>query len=205
MGLKEKGYALGEALFNKILNSKSGTLISEHTFEESWELIRHKDKKVHLEIPEMLQWLDDLPNKVVTEVKKERKYPFNLIAGERRSYNANAVIRNPEWRKKDTEGVLKINPEDAKIYALENGDWVQLSSKVGAVKIKAWMTDEVPQGLLSMPHGYGFSYPEHDIATTGALVNVLTATEECDPLAKTPYHKNVRVKIEKLSKDHLKN
>jgi anaerobic selenocysteine-containing dehydrogenase len=49
-----------------------------------------------------------------------------------------------------------------------------------------------------MPHGYGFTYDGHDEKTTGAMVNVLTATEECDPLAKTPYHKNVRVKLEKI-------
>jgi anaerobic selenocysteine-containing dehydrogenase len=199
LGYKEKGYALAEALFNKILHSKSGTLISEHTFEESWELIRHKDKKVHLEIPEMLQWLDDLPNKAVQEIKKARKYPFNLMAGERRSYNANAVIRNPEWRKKDIEGILKINPADAKAYEVENGDWVKLTSTAGAVKIKTWITDEVPQGLLSMPHGYGFDYPEHDESTMGAMANILTPTEECDPLAKTPYHKNVRVRLEKVA------
>lgn len=34
-GFKGKGYALGEALFNRILNSKSGTVISKHTYEES--------------------------------------------------------------------------------------------------------------------------------------------------------------------------
>ncbi len=203
LGYQEKGYALGEALFNKVLNSKSGTLISKHTYEESWDLIRHKDKKVRLEIPEMLKWLDDLPTKATEEVKRARKYPFNLIAGERRSYNANAIFRNPEWRKKDIEGVLKINPEDAKAYEIENGDWVKCISKTGAIKIKIWITDEVPTGMLSMPHGYGFSYPDHDEKTTGALVNVLTSTEECDPLAKTPYHKNVRVRLEKVMEERV--
>ncbi|MEO0900327.1 MAG: molybdopterin-dependent oxidoreductase [Bacteroidota bacterium] len=198
LGYKEKGYSLGESLFNKILNSPSGTLISEHTYEESWELIRHKDKKVHLEIPEMLEWLDNLPDKAQDEVKRERKYPFNLLAGERRAYNANALIRNPEWRKNDVEGVLKINPEDAGTYEIDNGDWVKCISKSGEVKIKAWLTDEVPLGMLSMPHGYGFSYPEHDEDTAGALVNMLTSLEDCDPLAKTPYHKNVRVRLEKI-------
>ena len=198
LGFKEKGYALGEALFNRILTSKSGTLISEHTFEESWELMRHKDKKVHLEIPEMLNWLSELPNKVANEAQNEIKFPFNLIAGERRSYNANAVIRDPEWRKKDMEGVLKINPEDAEKYELENNDWVRLYSKSGSVNINIWQTQEVPRGVLSMPHGYGFSYPDHDESTRGALVNMLTSTEECDPLAKTPYHKNVKVNIEKI-------
>jgi len=198
LGYKENGYALGEALFNKILHSKSGTLISEHTFEESWELIRHPDKKVHLAIPELLNWLNDLPSKTTLEEKKKRKYPFNLLAGERRSYNANATLRNPEWRKKDMEGALKINPDDAIAYNIENGDWVNCYSSVGKVKIKTWITDEVPKGLLSMPHGYGFDYPDHTEETTGALVNQLTSLTECDPLAKTPYHKNVRVEIEKV-------
>ena len=40
------GRALGEALFNKILQSPSGTEISLHTYEEHWDLIRHKDKKI---------------------------------------------------------------------------------------------------------------------------------------------------------------
>lgn len=198
LGYKEKGYALGEALFKQILNSESGTLISEHTYEESWELIRHKDKKVHLEIPEMLKWLGDLPNKSQDQAKRERKYPFNLIAGERRSYNANAIFRDPAWRKKDVEGALKINPEDALSYGIENGDWVRCFSKAGQIKIKTLVTDEVPLGVLSMPHGYGFSYPDHDEKTTGAIVNILTSTDECDPLAKTPYHKNVRVQVEKI-------
>lgn len=198
LGFKEKGYALGEALFNRILNSESGTLISKHTFEESWELIRHKDKKVHLEIPEMLQWMDNLPEKAKQEAERNTKYPFNLLAGERRSYNANAIIRNPEWRKKDKLALLKINPNDAQKYAIENGDWVKCISEAGQVKIKTWITDEVQQGMLSMPHGYGFSYPNQSKETKGALVNMLTSLTDCDPLAKTPYHKNVRVQIEKV-------
>lgn len=198
-GFKGKGYALGEALFNRILNSQSGTLISKHTYEESWELVRHKDKKIHLAIPEMLKWMDELPQE--KEIKDD--FTFNLLAGERRAYNANALFRNPEWRKKDTEGALKIHPEDAAEQGIENGDWVRCYSKNGEVVIKTWITDEMPRKMLSMPHGYGFSYPGHDIKTTGALVNNLTSMEDCDPLAKTPYHKNVRVNLEKVAIEEL--
>jgi len=197
LGFKEKGYALGEALFNRILHSKSGTLISKHTFEESWELVRHKDKKVHLEIPEMLSWLEKLPAQAQKDEKRGRKYPFNLTAGERRSYNANAVMRNPAWRKKDVEGVLKMNPQDAQEHGIENGEWVKCISRAGQVKVKTWLTDEMPIGSLSLPHGYGFSYPDQAIEQTGSLVNMLTSLEACDPLAKTPYHKHVRVRLEK--------
>ena len=198
VGFQERGYALGEALFTRILKSKSGTLISKHTYEESWELIRHKDKKVHLEIPLLLDWLVDLPEQAEREAAAQAEYPFNLIAGERRSYNANAVLRNPAWRKKDQEGALKINPADATAYGIAKGDWVDCTSATGTIRIKTLITDEVPVGMLSMPHGYGLNYTGHSAEETGAAVNVLTALDDCDPLAKTPYHKNVRVKISKI-------
>lgn len=198
-GFQGKGYALGEALFNRILNSKSGTLISKHSYEESWELIRHKDKKIHLEIPEMLNWMKRLPQ----ETESKDDFTFTLLAGERRAYNANALFRNPDWRKTDTEGALKIHPEDAEEQGIADGDWVRCYSKAGEVVIKTWLTDELPRKMLSMPHGYGFSYPGHDVKTTGALVNNLTSLDDCDPLAKTPYHKNVRVNLEKIAIEEL--
>ncbi|MEO0469086.1 MAG: molybdopterin-dependent oxidoreductase [Bacteroidota bacterium] len=198
VGFTEKGYALAEALFQRILNSKSGTLISKNTYEESWELIRHQDKKVHLAIPELLDWLDNLPEKARAEAERDKLYPFNLQAGERRSYNANSILRNPAWRKKDPTGDLKMHPEDAAAWHIEAGEWIKLISEAGEIEIKVLLTDEVRKGMLSMPHGYGFFYPGETKRTTGALPNILTSLEDCDPLAKTPYHKNVRVRVEKI-------
>ena len=194
-GLKGKGYALGEKLFKKILNSPSGTLLSAHRYEDHWNLIYHKDKKVHLHIPQMLEWLDALPEKAMAE--ENTKYPFNLIAGERRAYNANTILRNPEWRKTDKEGSIKINTADAASLNIQTGDWVTCSSETGSIKIMAKVTDEVPRGVLSMPHGYGLKYPGEDQAERiGIMANLLTSSKHCDPLAKTPYHKNVAVKLE---------
>lgn len=197
-GLAGKGYALGEALFKKVLTSRSGTLISIHQFEDHWNLIRHKDRKVHLSIPLLLDWLDELPTQVAEEAKQKKEYPFYLIAGERRSYNANTILRNPEWRKTDKEGALKIHPEDAAKLQIATGDLVTCSSEVGSIQITAKVTDELPVGILSMPNGYGLSYPGEDSPQRlGALTNWLTSTGNCDPLAKTPFHKQVAVKLEK--------
>ena len=198
-GIKGSGYALGEALFNKILNSPSGTLVSKHNHEESWNMIRHKDKKVHLNIPKMLSWLDQLPEKARQEALMEQEYPFNLMAGERRSYNANGIMRNPEWRKKDISGLLKVNPEDAEKLGITEGDRVRCSSEAGEIEIKVTLSSELKQGLLSMPHGYGFSYgAEKDKDVLGVMPNLLTSLKDCDPLAKTPYHKHVRVRLERI-------
>ncbi|MEL6252790.1 MAG: molybdopterin-dependent oxidoreductase [Bacteroidota bacterium] len=201
-GIEGKGDALGEIIFQKIINSPSGVVLSKHKYEhEHWQLIAHKDKKVHLEIPILLDWLDDLPETLKKIEAEEAAYPFNLIAGERRTYNANTVIRDPEWRKNDKEGYLKINPVDAEKYGIENGDTVRLYNGVGSVKILARLVEEARPGVLSMPNGYGLVYEGEadDYRKIGARTNELTSSHHCDPIAKTPYHKNVRVNLEKIS------
>ena len=204
-GIEGKGSELGTILFEKIMNSPSGVKLSKHNYEDTWDLMKTPDKKVQLAIPELLEdWLLKLPEVLEQQAALEADYPFNLIAGERRTYNANAVIRNLEWAKKDQEGFLKIHPEDAALHGIEEGDAVQLKSPTGAIHILATITDEVQQGVLSMPHGHGMNYGKgKSFREKGAMPNILTSSSYCDPLAKTPYHKNVRVKLEKMAGEVL--
>ncbi|MBI2395364.1 MAG: hypothetical protein HYV09_37690 [Deltaproteobacteria bacterium] len=47
--------------------------------------------------------------------------------------------------------------------------------------------------MVTLPHGYGMRYGGgHPL---GPQVNRLTASEHCDPLARTPYHKHVPVRV----------
>ena len=198
-GIEGDQKTLGDNLFNKIINSPSGVVVSHHDIENHWDLLRTPDKKVHLFIPELLEWLEKLPEQLNKYNSVEKEFPFNLIAGERRTYNANTVIRHPEWRKVDKAGYLKINPVDAAHFNIAENDSVKLTSPTGSLKILATITDEVQAGVLSMPHGHGLNYGvEKGYEEVGAMANLLTSTDYCDPLAKTPYHKNVRVRLEKV-------
>ena len=204
-GIEGKGSELGNILFEKILNSPSGFKVSHHDYENMWDLMKTADKKVDLFIEELLEnWLTKLPEVLKTQATLENEYPFNLIAGERRTYNANAVIRNLEWAKTDKEGALKIHPEDASRYEIQESESVQLTSPTGKIKIVATLTNEVKPGVISMPHGHGLNYGKNqDHREVGAMPNILTSANYCDPLAKTPYHKNVRVKLEKLKTEEV--
>ena len=57
------------------------------------------------------------------------------------------------------------------------------------------------RGQLALPHGFGQAYPAADGTrlTNGPRINLLTAADNCDPIAGTPYHKNVRVHLEKAT------
>lgn len=204
-GIEGKGAQLGEIMFNKILETDSGIEVSAYDYDDVWGLMKTKDKKVNLYIAELLNdWLTKLPEVLKDQDEIEKGYPFNLIAGERRTYNANAIIRNIDWAKTDQDGRLKINPKDAATYSIIEGDSVELTSSSGSIYIVANVTDEVRPGVLSMPHGKGLNYGKgHSYKEKGAMPNILTKATYCDPLAKTPYHKNVRVKIRKVVEEQM--
>jgi len=185
-GIEDNGAGLGEALFERILASPSGTVISTHTQDEMWSWIRHSDGRIHIPIPEMIAEIAALGTEPVTDPDR----PFILQAGERRSFNANTIIRDRKWRREDCEGALKINPADAARLGLANGASARCESLRGKIDVTVSITDEVPEGVVSLPHGYGMADGD-----SGPGVNELTAADHCDELAKTPFHKYVPVRI----------
>ncbi len=188
------GADLGESLFNKILDSQSGLLFSRHRYDDTMSFVRHSDRKINLAIPELLTQLANLPTSPDSETESE--FPFVLMAGERRSYNANTIYRNPAWRKSDPDGDMQIHPADAEKLGLADGDTAQVQSSTGTITVRVQLSTDILPGVLSLPHGYGLSYPKNgEQVTTGPQINDLTSADHCDEISKTPFHKGVSVRI----------
>jgi formate dehydrogenase major subunit len=83
------------------------------------------------------------------------------------------------------ESYIMINPDDAKEWNIESGDYVRVSSPRGSIRTQAMVTDEIKKSTACMP----FHWPE--------AANVLTDSEAIDPICKIPGLKLVGVKIEK--------
>jgi len=194
-GHRGRGAALGEALFDAILHSRSGMVLSEHRYEDVWGMVRNPDRKITLAIDPLLDEIAGLEDAEAPTLPAER--PLVLAAGERRAYNANTIYRNPSWRRNDLEGSLRVHPEDAERYGLEHGKRARCASRRGSVEVQVEVTDRVRAGVVSLPHGYGLDYPGADgeRRRTGPVLNLLTSSEDCDPIAKTPYHKFVPVSV----------
>ncbi len=190
-GIGEGSRSLGNALFDAILASPSGLIISKHHYDEVWSLIKNKDKKIYLAIPEML----DACRNLAAKPPESADFPFILMAGERRSYNANQIYRNPAWRKKDSKGSLRIHPQDAQELDLTAGAEVVCESERGSIHVFVEFDTSVRRKVVTLPNGYGLRYnggqPE------GPALNLLTKSDHCEPFTKTPYHKYVPVKIKK--------
>ena len=197
-GYEGRGHMLGEALFRNIVDSPTSVPISTHTYEEGWSLVKNDDGLIHLHIPEMVQEILDL---AVEEAVIDPDYPLILAAGERRDYNANQIVRDPDWRKIDKDGALRISPDDAAEYGVLDGMRVICETSRGQIEVMATIDPDQRNGFLSLPHGHGIEYPDlesEEMVQHGPRLNEITSADWCDPIAKTPYHKYVPVRLKHL-------
>ena len=196
-GFNGDAFAAGEKLFDAILSSPSGVVFSADEYEDSWKRVRLPGGKINLEIPELLA---ELPKLTTEPLRQDPDYPFVLSAGERRSETTNTIIRNPDWRKKSRNGALRINPLDAESLGLADDDPARLLTRRGSAEVVIETSETMRRGHLSLPNGLGLDYDAGDGVTlrVGVSVNELTASEDRDFLAGTPWHKHVPARLERL-------
>lgn len=117
----------------------------------------------------------------------DKEYPLVLITGRvREHYNNGSMTRRVKGiMELVPEELVEINPADAEKIKIKSGDMVTVSSKRGAVKVKAKVTNRSQKGNVFMTFHFD-----------RALTNILTS-EHRDPITGTPEYKSCAVKIEK--------
>ncbi|MDX2090530.1 MAG: molybdopterin dinucleotide binding domain-containing protein [Kofleriaceae bacterium] len=109
------------------------------------------------------------------------------------------MIRDPLWRKKDAEGALRINPDDASALGVATGQPVRLTTRKDTVVVVVEVSATMQRGHVALPNGLGLGYPLVDGAkVTGIAPNELTSTEDRDPFVGTPWHKSVPARLERV-------
>jgi formate dehydrogenase major subunit len=125
---------------------------------------------------------------VPTDERSTRKYPLLLTTGRILSqYNVGAQTRrtnNVVWHQED---ILDIHESDALERGIADGSWVEVSSRVGATRLRARITDQVPAGVVYTT----FHYP-----VSGA--NVIT-TDNSDWATNCPEYKVTAVQVQPSS------
>jgi formate dehydrogenase len=189
------GRDAGNQLFDAIVDRPSGVVFTDDTWETTWQRIQTDDGLVHLDIPELLDELAGLADEVPPG--DDPDWPLLLSAGERRAFTANTILRDPAWRKKDTEGALRVSPTDAERVGIADGSMAMLTTKRARVLVTVAVDDSVQPGHISLPNGLGLDHVETGTRqTTGVAPNELTASEDRDPWAGTPWHKSVPARLE---------
>jgi anaerobic selenocysteine-containing dehydrogenase len=192
------GADAGDRLFDAIVDRPSGVVFTDDTWEATWQRIQTDDGLVHADIPELLDELAELATE--TPPGDDPDWPLLLSAGERRSFTANTILRDPAWRKKDPDGALRVSPTDANRLGLVAGDIATLTTKRASVTVTVAVDDTVQPGHVSLPNGLGLDHVESGARhQTGVAPNELTASEDRDPWAGTPWHKTVPARLERVS------
>ncbi|HKC50074.1 MAG TPA: molybdopterin-dependent oxidoreductase [Myxococcota bacterium] len=196
-GFKGEAPDAADELFDALLESKSAVVFSVDDWEESFARVHTPNKRIQLAIPELFPELDSLAAEPAPGASAE--FPFILSAGERRSFTANTIFRNPEWRRKDRAGALRMNPDDAKRLGLGDGGLARISTKRGSAEVPVELSDRMQPGHVSLPNGLGVDFPGAEGARTktGVAPNDLTSGEDRDWLAGTPWHKHTPARVER--------
>ena len=187
----------GNALFEAILGSPSGVVFAVSDYADSWTAVRLPEHRINLHLPELLPELHAL---AAGAPAHQPSYPYVLSAGERRSDTSNTSVRDASWHRKGAFGTLRINPADAASLGCAEGDWVRLTTVRGSAEAAVEITDELQPGHVSLPNGQGIDYRRADgsLDRRGVAVNELTDVNDRDPIAGTPWHKHVRVHLERV-------
>lgn len=131
---------------------------------------------------------DDLPRlqAVMNQTKRDNQFPFDLIS-RRLVKSHNTWTQNSERLIKGKNPcTLEVNSLDAINLGIEQGQLVTVTSAVGEIKIEATITDDIQQGVVTMPQGWGHNQQgtNMSIAATqpGVSINDLTDAARVDML-----------------------
>ena len=199
-GIEGDGPEQGDALFDAILAAPRGLVFAVEEWDASWKRVARPGGRIQLAVPALFEELDELA--LGPPAGAGGAFPFVLSAGERRSFTANTIFRSPEWRRKDAQGALRMNPGDASRLGVSDGERVRLSTKRGSAEVPVEISDRMQPGHVSLPNGLGLDVTSEDgVPTrTGVAANELTAGEDRDPFAGTPWHKYVPARVEALGR-----
>ncbi len=194
-GIEGSGVELGESLFEKILNSPSGMVFSVDEYERSWEAVTLPEQRINGHIEELLAQVPSLRSGPPSLTDAD--FPFVLSVGERRSFTANTIYRDPDWRRKDHGGALCISPQDAQALGLADAGLARIRTRAGEACVVVEVSDRMQPGHVSLPNGTGLDNADGNGARrVGVAPNELTSTDDRDPFVGTPWHKSVPAHIE---------
>ncbi|MBA7628833.1 putative formate dehydrogenase [subsurface metagenome] len=117
----------------------------------------------------------------------DEEYPFLFTTGRvlYHFHTGTVTRRSKGLNEVYPEALVEINPQDAQELKVEDGEFVEVTSRRGKIKAKAKVTEKSGKGVLFM------SFHFHE-----AAANLLT-NAALDPVAKIPEYKVCAVKVKK--------
>ncbi|WP_040813890.1 molybdopterin-containing oxidoreductase family protein [Nocardia concava] len=140
------------------------------------EVVMHKGGRVQLDPDEIIIELRGLADRPA-----DPTYPLRVI-GLRELKSHNSWMHNVEpLMRGDREHAARINPKDAAVAGIQDGDRCRVTSPHGSIEVTARLTEDMTEGTVAIPHGWGHRGGwQRANAAGGANVNDLMSTDLAD-------------------------
>jgi anaerobic selenocysteine-containing dehydrogenase len=186
------GLDQGDRVFQAIMDNPQGLWVGEADTGNPMEGMGASGK-IDMYIPELQEQVKALnAAKEAKDLQLPPEFPLILNAGRHMKYNANTLMRNPEWNSGKKACTVSMNPEDIRILGFSHGQLVLVTTEAGSEVGELEMSSRVRQGTVLIPHGFGLTY---EGKVYGMNVNRLTKNSHRDPLG-TPLHRFVPCRVE---------
>ncbi|RMG87750.1 MAG: molybdopterin oxidoreductase family protein [Bacteroidetes bacterium] len=159
-----------------------------------------KDKKIHI-APDF--FIQDLPRlqKVQTDTPAT-DFPLALIGRRDLRSNNSWMHNSPRLVKGKNRCTVLIHPNDARAAGIEDGQIVRVESPTGRVELPAEVTENIMEGVVSIPHGWGHGRKGVRLRVAqkspGVSINDLTDGRRIDALTGNAAFSGVPVRVEAI-------
>ena len=212
MGFRGFNYGSTEEIYNEYASMTKGTNIdvsflnydrlkNEGTFQ--WPVPEHR----HEGTPRLFEdnqfytpskkAIFNLPTSIEnTSVAPTDEFPLILTTGRVRDQWHTMTKTGKVSRLKThyPTPVLEINPVDAYLYKIKQGDITEIKSSNGVVRVRAEVTENIQKGVVFLPMHWGKKL-QSDLNRANNLTNT-----HVDPVSKEPDFKFTTVSVEKYKK-----
>jgi formate dehydrogenase len=194
-GLRRGGLSL-----RKLRDNPHGVVLAEHLEPGVLpDKIRHRDKRVRLDPPEIIEDA----GRLAARNGRDPEFPLRLI-GLRELRSHNSWMHNARLLMRGGRvHAARVHPDDAEDHGIEDGEPCRISSPHGSIELPALVTDEIVAGTVAVPHGWGHQRGGWSVAREagGANVNALSSSEpeDLERLAGMAHLNGIPVRIELAS------
>ena len=158
------------------------------------------DKKINVSPKIFIDDLKRLNKELYKDTKEEEtKYPFALI-GRRHLRNNNSWMHNSKLLMKGKNRcTVLMSSKDANNLSITDHQKIKIISNVGSIELPVEISDEMKEGVLSIPHGFGHNRNGTKIKlaeeNAGESINDLTDDNKIDKLTGNANFSGTRVKV----------
>jgi formate dehydrogenase len=157
--------------------------------------IHHRSGRVELDA----RALRDEVARLKSTAPDDADYPLLLI-GLRELRSHNSWMHNSQLLMRGgREQPARLHPADAERAGVEDGEAIRITTKSASIEVPVKITDEVREGVVALPHGWGHN-GGWQLANSAGGVNVnqlmSSAAEDLEPLAGMAFLSGVPIRLE---------